>query len=168
MPLITCGECAASVSTAARLCPSCGAPRKRMLVGQPRRMSLWLKLLIGFLAIGAIGSAIEAIIGKAPKTPSEIAAERAADHRDTVALIAAQSLKDSLNDPSSLELVKVLVDEGGTLVCMRYRAANGFGALILAQTVIRDGEVQRGVSAWRRNCGSRPLYDVTAVSYAMR
>jgi ribosomal protein L40E len=166
--MITCAECTSTVSDGAKQCPSCGAPAKRMKAGQPRTMSIGAKIIIGLAVMTAIGIAVQGFSPAPKQSAADVVAEKAGDHRDTAALKAAQAIKDNLNDPTSARFDKVLVNADGTLVCMRYRARNGFGALILTQAVVRDGQAEKPANAWHKNCAGVDLYDVTEVSRYLR
>lgn len=166
MPMISCRECGASVSSTARQCPSCGAPRKRMRGGlgclRPALFALALLVIIG-----GIGSALFPNghgSTSTPLNPQERldAANEAA--RNTAALEALTALKKNLRDPSSLQVDHVSANEDGSVVCIRYRARNGFGGLNLEHLVNWEGKALTSPSQWNKHCSHQKLHDETAVS----
>lgn len=168
MTMIACAECGATVSDTAKTCPSCGTSNKRMKKAKqptPR----WFKIAIAvFIAAIAIAVAVQDNKPAPLQSPQEIAAARVEDLRNRSAYDAATTLKAHLRDPSSLHFERISVNEDGSIVCLRYRARNGFGGLGLEQMVFNDGDGTSSPSAWRKHCKHVELYDLTSVGSLIR
>lgn len=110
MAVINCGECGATVSTEAKICPGCGASRKafRRAAGSKKPMSWPKKIGIAFAAVFGIAF-VAAVAGEESKdqsTQGETPQQQKADEdRAATAMVAAKALKESLRNPDSLAFV---------------------------------------------------------------
>lgn len=128
MALMTCHECGAEVSTAAKSCPHCGA-RGKAFRGR-RKLGLVPKVLLGFLGVGMIGAAVsEAIHPHEEQTAAQDAEHKATSERDTNIVTYARSLKAWVRNPDTLVYEHVRSNPDGKLVCFKIRAQNGFGGM---------------------------------------
>lgn len=129
MAMAKCRECGTEVSDEAKACPKCG-------ISKPvRKTSTFTKIVATLFAFGLIVSVL-AGIDSANDSPAEKAAKEAARKEDFERNVQplvdagrdAKQLRDSMRDPASFELVKV-IDMGGGTRCFQYRARNGFGGM---------------------------------------
>jgi len=168
MAMINCGECGASVSTEAKACPGCGANRKvfRRSPDAGKRMSWPKKILIGFGIFFGV-SFVVAIANGGSGTGQQAKAESSQDKlekdRDYEAYLAAKALKASLRNPDSLSFDQILASDDGSIICITYRAQNGFGGMNIEHVVFKDGDPSRSHARWDRNCAYKMLNEVTAV-----
>ena len=51
MPLVTCSDCSASISSRAAACPQCGCPGERGLAGRTLSRRPWFGMALCFLAL---------------------------------------------------------------------------------------------------------------------
>ena len=169
MAIINCGECGASVSTEAKSCPACGASRKvfRRSPDAKKRMSWPKKIGIAFGAmfgLGLIGQVVTGGPGPSQAAQGESEKARQADaQRGSIAMLSAKALKESLRNPDSLAFVYIHTNDDGSVVCMKYRAQNGFGGLNLGYVVYRDGQPSERPASWRANCAHKAMHDLTQV-----
>jgi rRNA maturation endonuclease Nob1 len=168
MAIINCGECGASVSTEAKSCPGCGANRKvfRRPAGAKKPMSWPKKFGIAFgamLGLGLIGQIAAGVSGTNPAVQTENAQDKQTKHRDYQAYLAAKTVKASLRNPDSLSFEQILANDDGSVICMTYRAQNGFGGMNIEHVVFKDGEPSQSQASWHARCAHKLLNDVTAV-----
>jgi hypothetical protein len=164
MAMISCGECGASVSTEAKICPGCGASRKvfRRPAGARKPMSFMKKLGIGSAALIGL-SVIQAATGGGEAVQAETPQEKQSKQRGYAAYLSAKALKASLRNPDTLDFSEILANEDGSVICMTYRAQNGFGGMNLDRIVFKGGEPSQARASWRANCTNKMLFDVTNV-----
>lgn len=158
MSIIKCNECGADVSTEAKACPKCGAP-------PPKRTSLAVRLVVVLLGVTFVGVSVQQSLGLGPSRPEptaeQKAASQAAARRATTAAAAMKVLRQNMRDPESLVWEDVRADADGRLVCLQYRARNGFGGMNREQAVVKDGTVSSSPSVWNKQC-TQPLFDTLA------
>lgn len=168
MVMIKCGECGASVSTEAKSCPGCGANRKvfrrpagaKKPMSWPKKIGVWFAILFGLVLIGEIAAGLSGIN---PTTQTDSPQEKQKTHRDYQAYLAAKAVKASLRNPDSLTIDEILANDDGSVICMTYRAQNGFGGMNIEHIVFRDGNPSQSHASWHTNCANKMLNDVTAV-----
>jgi hypothetical protein len=171
MPLITCPECGAEVSTAAKACPRCGASARAIAKGQlksRKQIGLLGKVLIG----GAVASAV-VVAATSIKSPqqAQASADPKADalgrQRREATVTDAASLKQALRDPDSVVFEKVLASDDGGVVCIRYRARNGFGGMDREHATFTGGPGTTSGVAWNKHCVHVALNDETDTTLEM-
>jgi hypothetical protein len=169
MAMINCGECGANVSTEAKSCPGCGASRKvfRRSSDAGKRISWPKKIGIGFGALFGL-SFIVALAngnsGSGQAAPAEGEQERQADaQRGSVAMLSAKALKDSLRNPDSLTFVYIHTNDDGSIICMKYRAQNGFGGMNIGYVVYKDGQPSDSPARFNKHCAHKTMHDLTQV-----
>jgi hypothetical protein len=128
-----------------------------------------LFVFAGFMVLGLISNVVMAL--RPAPTPAEIAAaakekkahdEEAANEaaRSNRALTAKLGLMASLRNPASLELDDVRASKNGDLVCIEYRAQNGFGGMNQEFFALdAAGHSHRTVDYWNKHC-TQWLFDV--------
>jgi hypothetical protein len=168
MAMINCGECGASVSTEAKSCPACGAGRKvfrrpagtKKPMSWPKKISVVLGVMFGISVIGGIAAGVSGT-NQAPQTES--AQDKQRKHMNYQAYLAAKAVKASLRNPDSLSFEQILANDDGSVICMTYRAQNGFGGMNIEHVVFKDGDPSQSHASWHAHCAGKMLNDVTAV-----
>jgi len=168
MALISCKECSNQISEAAKVCPQCGAKNSK---------PFWKPVLIGLAGVFIFISLVDSFYdGKAQKreetrlaqmTPEQRQAEikkkeedkRNKENRAANSAVAVASLKSALRDPSSLELDWVGVNEKGTVICIDYRAKNGFGGYSSEYITYVNGKASKSADSWNANCAHKEMYN---------
>lgn len=172
MAMTKCAECKKEISSAAKACPSCGAPVKKK-TGMLALLIAGFFLVSIFVGIFSQQSAQQnqAQI-EAAKTPEQRAREqkekKAEDMRYAQTVIAGTALKQSLKDPSSLVFEKILADEDAKTICMTYRAKNSFGALNKEFMLFHNGRPSQTESAWNKRCANKSMYDMIFARQAIQ
>lgn len=167
MAMINCGECGASVSTEAKSCPACGASRK--VFRRPdagKRMSWPKKIAIGFGALFGLSFVIALVNGNSVSGQAaqiESAQDKQQKHMTYQAYLAAKAVKASLRNPDSLSFQQILANDDGSVICLTYRAQNGFGGMNIEHVLFKDGDPSQSHASWHANCAHKMLNDVTAV-----
>ena len=165
MAIINCGECGASVSTEAKVCPGCGANRRvfQRPAGARKPMSRLKKLGIAFGALFGLSAIIQIATGGSQNVQPETPEQKQSKARGYAAYLSAKALKAGLRNPGSLDFDEILANDDGSVICMTYRAQNGFGGMNLERVVFRDGKPSQTRASWRANCANKMLFDVTNV-----
>lgn len=153
MAMIKCTECGHDISSEAKACPHCGAkPPYRPGVG----------IVIFGLAVFAFVYA--AISGKptptALPTPEQQALNELSEKRTAAVSITARMIKDSLREPESVQWITALANESGQIVCLEYRARNGFGGMNVERMTITPQGAGQEASRWNDHCAGVSLYDM--------
>jgi hypothetical protein len=99
--------------------------------------------------------------------PAKQKVDQAEEARFQKVAIAVRIVKSSMRDPDSFKLEFAGSNESGSVICMTYRAKNGFGGYNKEQVSIVDGRLSEAASQWNRNCAHKDLYDMSHVKYAL-
>ena len=170
MPLITCPECGVEVS-AAKACPRCGASARAIAKGQvkpKKQIGLVGKILIG----GAVASAV-LVAATSIKSPQhtqgseDTKADALGRQRRQATVTDAVSLRQAMRDPDSLVFEKILASDDGGVVCIRYRARNGFGGMDRERATFTGGPGTTSGAAWNKHCAHVALNDETYTTLEM-
>lgn len=155
MAILKCKDCGGQVSSAAKSCPSCGAPA-------PKRT----KMITWCFAAIATYVALQMAFRESPqppppkaKTPQEVAAQAAAEQRFQRAKALVLSIKKSMRDPDSLTVERIGASADGSVMCAEYRAKNGFGGMTREFVVARNDKLSQETDVWNKNCRGE-MYDV--------
>jgi hypothetical protein len=95
--------------------------------------------LRGDVRTALVGEIAAGVSGTNPTARTETAQEKQKAHRDYQAYLAAKALNGSLRNPDSLSFEQILVNSDGSVICMTYRAKNGFGGMNVEHVVFKDG-----------------------------
>ena len=155
MALIKCHECGAEISSESKSCPKCGAK-------PPYRPSAVFVLIVVLLVVFAVKASFTEHKPPREKTPEEIAA----DHRTRMAYVMMRKIKTNLREPDSLDVIQVYSNDKADLLCMKYRARNGFGGYSVGYYVIGEFGDSDHVRAWNTFCTGE-MYDVTAAKHLL-
>lgn len=103
--------------------------------------------------------------------PDVEAARTAAKQKEELAFqkttLFAASLKKSLRDPESLVLESVRANDDATIICIEYRARNGFGGMNRELAIYANRKVSQEPKFWNTYC-TKPLNNMKHVKYALR
>lgn len=155
MALVKCKECSRDYSSSVTACPNCGKKRTNPF-------SVITALLVLFLIVRC--SMIDPPAKPVDtRTPEQIAAEKAADKADTDRMVAAamvmQSIKAAMRNPSSVQWKAVRANDNGSVVCVEYRAQNGFGGMNVEYAAYTGKGISTKPKDWNKHCTSE-LYDM--------
>lgn len=87
-----------------------------------------------------------------PKTAIELAAEKLSTEQENLTLNLYATVRQNLRDPSYIEVIDLRASNDGKIACLKYRARNGFGGMIVETAVTKRGNVDTNTSAWNKNC----------------
>lgn len=166
MAVIKCKECGNDCSSEAKRCPHCGI-KVRKRVG----LITWL---LGAVVIVVIVSANQALrdaedaaaAREANKTPEQRAAEKLAKENESkrlaVAISGLKTVKKALRNPLSVQWDYVLINDDSKILCISYRAQNGFGGMSHETILFLNGNPRSDAKAWNANCANErtTFYDV--------
>jgi RNA polymerase subunit RPABC4/transcription elongation factor Spt4 len=160
MALIACTECGKPISNQSKACPLCGAKNTRP-VGP-----------IGIIVAGMILFTIFKCSATAPRTdgrtPEQIAAAKAEDKADTKRLTSTAmvltSIKATLRDPDSVQWATAYSNDLATVVCVEYRARNGFGGMNLGYAALGSGQLSTNAKHYRKHCSNGLWHDTIKAS----
>jgi hypothetical protein len=169
MTMINCGECGTTVSTEAKTCPGCSAGRKafrrsadaRKRMSWPKRIGIAFGIVFGLGVVGQLVGGNNARAGGQPESAQDVQIKQ----RSYAAYLSAKALKASLRNPDSLEFQAIRTNDYGSVVCMKYRAQNGFGGMNVGHVLFKDGKPTESVANWKANCVHKMLYDLKAVEH---
>jgi hypothetical protein len=167
--MVKCRECGKAVSSSAKVCPNCGAPKPVRRIGF---FAVLGALIVGLFAYTAakIHTADSTNSSTEPASAAGAAAAPARPQQEDspelknmklLAMAGAISLRSAMRNPDSFRLANALGVSQHT-VCVTYRSQNGYGGLNVGHAVVR----QEGVSAddgarWNRYCGHQVGVNLT-------
>lgn len=161
MALVICGECGKEISTEAKACPHCGAK-------PPYRPSFALVMIA--ILLFAFGFNVLFDRGGSPsipKTAEQIALDEAEKRRNLTVAIIAKELKNTLREPQSVEWISMSTDDNAEVVCLRYRARNGFGGMAVEVMTVTPQKVGQDAALWNRHCTRDGLHNMIHVRHAL-
>lgn len=132
-------------------------------------MKTWHWVLVAAVVGGV---AVPLLVGSDRNKPgvvptTETKADSAADVEGNLAktryyqaAITAKLVKNALRDPASVQWESVRVNDDGSLVCLVYRATNGFGGMNLAPAVSIGGKISTDGDVWNKHCKGKTLFDL--------
>jgi hypothetical protein len=84
------------------------------------------------------------------------------DKRVAAAMVAKRSIIAAARNPDSVKFDLIGVTDDASLVCIEYRAENGFGGMNREQVAFQAGASHRDARFWNANC-RQPLNNLTRV-----
>lgn len=173
MPIGPCRECGKSASEDAKSCPHCGVSNpvqpsnKNVLIG--------IGFIVSLIVLGKlISSAFDAPQVQATPTPEEVqrqaeAARIAAQEEELFqhTASAVRAVKASLRDPESVVWESIRTDRAASVVCIQYRAKNGFGGMTRETALVTGREIFHSDAAYKKFC-TPDLVDMIKVRHAVR
>jgi hypothetical protein len=104
---------------------------------------------------------------EAPPDPAIVARKQKEEATFMKTAIFARSVKQALRDPDSLVWEDMRANDDATVICLEYRARNGFGGMNREFAVYGGGEVSQKPAAWNKYC-TQPLADMKYVRHALK
>lgn len=170
MSLRNCQECGKQVSTEAAACPHCGAKVR----SSPGFLTVSVLIVLGILVIRSLASSSSPSPSKLPPprppdTTEQIAEKKQEESRFQMAVLYAATLKRSLRDPESVRWSSISTNDDASVVCLDYRARNGFNGMAHEVAVVAAGKTSNKAAAWNKHCAQKPLHNLTSlVEYALK
>lgn len=169
MALVKCKECAREISSDAKACPGCGVKRKKSvgLIGYA---------VISIFGIAVIGGMTNSAPNKSappapPLSPEANAAkekvEAASNARFMNTVATLKSVKSALREPGSVQWEDISANEDGSVVCLTYRARNGFGGMAIERATMAKGQISTKSTAWNKHCAGKSLYEAKSALHAL-
>lgn len=160
MALRPCKECGAQVSTAAKACPSCGAP--------PRAGTSVGTIVVAVLLLFGMASAVSTCSSSEPspsaaKPPPDPVREK----QFQTAVAGAKWLKSKMKNPASFELVAVTMIGDLQAMCYEYRGTNSFNAIVTSRHVITDNVNSGEARDWNKHCAGKSGTDFSYARHAL-
>jgi hypothetical protein len=154
MPLIKCKDCGHEISPSAKACPQCGAPSPR----EANNAAIGCLGVIILFAVSFFGASQCTSTPKetnATQEPPEIMtpAKAMESQRMGRAALRMGLLRQHMREPESLKWEAALSDETGDLICLRYRAKNGFGGMNVEVAIFKGDKGYDQESDWKKHCG---------------
>lgn len=151
MALVQCRECSQEVSTSAKTCPGCGSPAPKS-IGVPGYIGV---LVVGILAYK--GCSPDA----APPsfTSEQVAAKALQQTRYDRTVLVMASIKRAMREPDSISWITAHANDDASVVCLSYRARNGFGGMNVEYAVGTPHGISTSDDSWDKNCAGRGLHD---------
>jgi hypothetical protein len=169
MTFVTCAGCGLKVDNKIAACAHCGAkPRAgartgiivAAVIGGIIILSNLLSLLLSAPAPASASltpTATQAV--KAPDPAREARLKRA--------LVVVTLVKTGLRDPDSVSWQHIRANDDASVVCLEYRARNGFGGLNLERTAYVGGRLSNESKAWNKNCAAKKLFDLDYLRHSL-
>jgi hypothetical protein len=156
MTLTKCKECGKEISNKADACPHCGH--------KPTQYSGCFLVVIASLAVFGTVGIMSSKTPPAPPPPEpiptreQIAQDKKKEATRLMVLMYMQALKKDLRDPDSLVWETVRANDNASVICIEYRAKNGFGGMNRDFIAVVNNNVKRDAAAWNKHC-TVPLTD---------
>jgi DNA-directed RNA polymerase subunit RPC12/RpoP len=156
MALMKCLECGGDVSSEAQSCPHCGVLVKKPKPPMSRAKKLAL-CAVGLFVLSVVYQTDQSAQRKAARTPEQVAADEKEAAQEAVRVgavrVAVDQLRKSLRDPDSLVVESARAAADPVLVCIEYRAKNGFGGMNKEFVVFTGKKAYPGNAAvWNKSC----------------
>lgn len=126
----------------------------------PKKFGIAVGAIFG---VGFIGQVVAGSSGSGHSGQADTAQEKQDKERDYQAYLSAKALKSSLRNPDSLAFISIRASADGAVICLKYRAQNGFGGMGIGHTIFKEGEPSDSAASWNKNCAHKLMYDETAV-----
>lgn len=138
-----CNSCASDIRAKASICPVC---KKKQGMGTLRKIGLWI------LAFVMLASILEQQSPPKPvRTPEQIEADQRKEALRVRARDVQKEIKRSLKNPDSFKLDRAAFTTDET-ICVTYRAANSFNAIVPGVAYDRKGLLQFDSDGFARHC----------------
>lgn len=169
MSSVTCAGCGLKIDSKESACMQCGAkppskPPAGIIIAAIIGSFIVLVNLLSFVFSEPTSAASVASVAAPPTKPP---ADPAHEARVKQALVTATLIKTALRDPDSLTWKHIWVSEDSSVVCLEYRARNGFGGLNLESAVYAEGRLSNAAAAWNKNCVGPAFHDMTYVRHSL-
>jgi len=137
-----------------------GASGAKTPMSWPKKIGIAFGAIFG---IAFIGQMVAGSSGPSQSGRAETAQDKQDKERNYQAYLSAKALKSSLRNPASLSFISIRASADGGVICLKYRAQNGFGGMDIGHTIFKEGEPSDSAASWNKNCARKLMYDETAV-----
>lgn len=127
-----------------------------------------LFLLMGGIIFGGAEIQDRLASSEPPPAPAPVSAEVLQERialAKTIRILKA--VKSNMRDPDSLTWVSIMTNTDASVICLEYRARNGFGGMNLEHGTYANGKYNVTAKAWNKNCANKPLNDMMKARYAV-
>lgn len=139
------------------------------------RISGSAKVILGFLAFVAVIAIHDNLRGPPkPPTPEQVELEAAQQSqreeeltRNSLAHTLYNSTRENLRNPDSMVIEKLYARATPPLVCLAYRAQNGFGGMVRDFIIYDEKTMSKDVKTWNKRCVESGMQDLTYMSKSM-
>lgn len=164
MALTTCSECKKEISTTVAACPHCGFKH-------PTNTGIgaggWTVIIAcAWLAYMIFSPSSPPAPPPPQKTAAQLEAERKKEEAFQRVVLSMKTLRGSLRNPSSLAWDSIRANDDASVVCLQYRAQNGFGGMNKEFVVWVKGIPSQLPDSWKKQC-LQPLNDFNYAVHAM-
>jgi DNA-directed RNA polymerase subunit RPC12/RpoP len=156
MALIKCGECGKEISDQANNCPNCGV-----------KISKPTSLRNKILAVIATVLVIQCSLSKTDTVPTAPPPDPIAEARFQKTVLFAAGLKKSLREPESFDVEAAFANQDASVICIQYRARNGFGGMNVEFIVAANKRIYPDAAAWGKYCGPA-TFNMMHIKYALK
>ncbi|WP_156648800.1 hypothetical protein [Massilia sp. Leaf139] len=94
------------------------------------------------------------------------AIKAAAQKRFTATVGVLTSIKSAMRDPDSLKWQDIRANDDGSVVCVVYRARNGFGGMNLEHASFAGKSISTSDASWNKHCANKSLYEMGHAKFA--
>lgn len=160
MALTQCRECKREISIEASTCPGCGVKSPGKKSG-PGALGWILAITTSLLIYRCITLQQSPTNDTQPTDPS-------AEARFKMVAITMAAIKKDARDPDSIIWDSARSSTDGSIICIEYRAKNGFGSVNREFVVLAAGKPSRNnAKDWNKHC-TAPLHDELKAKYAVK
>lgn len=157
MAMVNCKECNAQISDQASACPQCGAKPKKTV-------GIAGYIVAGILLVFVMKAAWREDPPKETRSPQEVALakarEKAYQDRLGSTMTVLTTIKLSLRDPASVQWLAATSNETGGVVCVSYRAKNGFGGMNVEYAAYGGGAISTDEKHYRQYCDGKSMHNM--------
>jgi hypothetical protein len=169
MALRPCAECGAKISTKAVACPSCGAKPKKSMGFLPWGIGIIVAILL--IANAPDNKKATGEPAPTPLTAEQEAAKTKAALESNARFVntaaTLRAIKNRLREPKSVEWIDISASQDGKVVCLTYRARNGFGGMNVEHAAMAKDTISNSRGAWNKNCAGKSLYEAKSALHAI-
>lgn len=169
-----CPRCAEVVKADALVCRYCGhefsvaeVRRSREPMGCLKLSGIGIAVLIGLVVFtGVVTDSqspvdnVTAVNHTATENPADLKQKSDETSRGELAFAAGKAIKQSVRNPDSLVIEQASSNNDGSLLCVEYRAQNGFGGMNREFVAFQNGKTHQSSSFWNKHC-RKGLHDQT-------
>lgn len=166
MALVKCKECGREHSDSAAACPHCG----QKAIAQASAASVVLVLLVAGIMFSCIMSSPSKAPAEAPrdqKSAADIKADVQREHAFQKVVATIRSIKSASRDPDSVVFESIGSNDDASIVCVEFRARNGFGGMNRETAVLAKGKISQSSAVWNKSCVHKRLIDQSHADHAI-
>jgi hypothetical protein len=83
-------------------------------------------------------------------------------------VLVMTSIKQAMRDPDSISWTSVLTSDDASVVCVTYRAKNGFGGMNIEHATGLAAGISTSTRKWNKHCATNlTLNDMTSAQFAV-